>query len=321
MILHGYIHLCQQYSFSHIATVFAERPRALSPRQHIAYVCQKNARDANACCWQDPDKKQIPSKGITRLFGEWSASYDTLVVSMLDVVMKGIAANGTAPFFDRQMSSKRKQFLTNFVQAQMVTYEAADLGISRGWFYWTFKTEGGAFAEWNFMRGIEEGWIPKIPNPNVSSVDLFGTCENIIFRTSDDMGIVHEFPDPKSLDPNNWQGVTIDDDVVVSHGNSLLKGKTPKDKEADEKQRANTIPIPPTKNVAMNPVNTTEDDVFDSVIDNRNFDNATEIPKKGFAVIPFLFVCFAIYGVKRVFFDNNSRVNRQGYSQVGPLNV
>ena len=36
------------YLDSHYYHVFAEKPRALSPRQHIAYVCRKNARDTDA---------------------------------------------------------------------------------------------------------------------------------------------------------------------------------------------------------------------------------------------------------------------------------
>lgn len=311
---------------SHYYHVFAERPRALSPRQHIAYVCQKNTREADACCWNDPKNKTIPSKGISRVFGEWSASFDTLVISMLDVVMKGIARNGTAPFLDRTISNRRKEFLSNFVQAQMVTYEAADLGISRGWFYWTFKTEGGAFAEWNFMRGIREGWIPRIPDPSVASVDLYGICENIIFRTNDSMDIVHEFPDPTSGDKNNWQGVKIDDDVVISHGNSLLKGKTADEKSDDAKARAKATPapIPSTEEQMTDDVSTSEDDALSNVVVNSNVDNAGDVAKKGgMALIPFLFVSFLVYGVNRVFFTGNplDRAGRQGYVQVGPLQV
>jgi len=209
---------------SHYYHVFAERPRGLSPRQHIAYVCQRNHRDTVACCYED-ENKTTPSQGISRIIGEWSASYDTLVVDKLDVVMAGIAANGTAPEFYREINLKRKAFLRNFVEAQMVTYEAAETGVSRGWFFWNFKMEGGAFAEWDFLRGLKESWIPAIPDPDTSSVDLYGTCENIIFKTSDDESIVHEFPDPSSLDVNNWQGGAIDDDIVVSHGQSLVESR------------------------------------------------------------------------------------------------
>ena len=80
---------------SHYYHVFDERPRHLSPRQHIALVCQHNRVDTEACCYQDQIGKSIPSKGISRIIGEWSASFDTLVGDKLDVVMAGIAANGT----------------------------------------------------------------------------------------------------------------------------------------------------------------------------------------------------------------------------------
>ena len=88
--------------------------------------------------------------------------------------------------------------------SQMVTYEAAEEGVSSGWFYWTLKMEGGAFAEWDFLRGLREGWIPTLPAENTASVDRYGTCYEIIFKTNDSTDIIHEFPDPKSLDPTNW---------------------------------------------------------------------------------------------------------------------
>lgn len=65
--------------------------------------------------------------------------------------------------------------------------------------------------------------MPKIPPKNTASESIFGSCYDIIFKTFDDESIIHEYPDPNSLDPNNWQGFAIDDDVVVSHGNSLKK--------------------------------------------------------------------------------------------------
>ena len=70
---------------------------------------------------------------------------------------------------------------------------------------------------------MREGWIPSIPDKNIASTDLYGSCYDIIFRTSNDDSFVHEFPDPESLDTKNWQGYEIDDDVVRSHGQSLEK--------------------------------------------------------------------------------------------------
>ena len=211
------------YLDSHYYHVFAEQPRALSPRQHIAYVCQNEYRDTIACCYQDgPTRNTIPAPGIQRMVGEWSAAFDTLPVAKLKQLMDGIATHGEAPEFNRQLSSSRQDFLLKFVQAQMVSYEASSVGTSGAWFYWTLKMEGGAFAEWDFLRGLREGWIPTIPLPNETSQSLYGTCYDLIFQTSDSMEVVHEFPDPSTLPANNWQGVDIDDDVVVTHGQSLL---------------------------------------------------------------------------------------------------
>jgi len=218
---------------SHYYHVFAEEPRALSPRQHIAYVCQYESKDAIACCYQDPRRPPVflgiggnptnhyPSQAVKRMIGEWSVATDTLPVAMLLTVMEDIAKTGQAKHFDRQISPRRQDFLRHFAQAQMVAYEAADVGTAGAWFYWTFKMEGGAFAEWSFLRGLREGWIPKIPKPSVSSESIYGTCYDIIFRTDDDISIIDEFPDPATLPDGNWQGVDIDDDVVVSHGASL----------------------------------------------------------------------------------------------------
>jgi glucan 1,3-beta-glucosidase len=227
------------YLDSHYYQVFAEQPRALSPKQHVAYVCQNEYRDVTSCCYEhqtglaslfhfrpkiSPTRNTSPSQGVKRMVGEWSAAYDTLPVAMLNTIMDSIAETGVAPHLHRHMSSDRKDFLSHFVQAQMVAYEAVDAGVSGAWFYWTLKMEGGAFAEWDFLRGVSEGWIPQIPALEVSSQSIHGTCYDILLDTDDSMSIVDEFPDPTTLDPNNWQGVAIDDDVVVSHGDSLLHG-------------------------------------------------------------------------------------------------
>lgn len=209
---------------SHYYHVFAEAPRALSPRQHIAYVCRKNERDTTACCYADPPQNTVPSKGISRIIGEWSAAPDTLVCDKLDVVMDGIAKTGKAAEFDRRISPHRREFLRHFVEAQMVAYEAVDKGISSGWFYWTLKMEGGAFAEWDYLRGIKEGWIPKILPVSQSSESVYGSCTDIMLKTKDRDDILTEFP-PQMDEGVNWQGVQIDDDLVVSHGESIAGGR------------------------------------------------------------------------------------------------
>jgi hypothetical protein len=105
-------------------------------------VCQKNYREATSCCYEDPPKNSMPSTGMKRMFGEWSVSFDTLVVLKLYNITAGIAETGIAAEFDRQLSPGRQEFLRNFAMAQMIAYEAAELGTSVGWFYWNFKMEG-----------------------------------------------------------------------------------------------------------------------------------------------------------------------------------
>lgn len=216
---------------SHYYQVFDQPTRGLSPRQHIAYTCENHFRRTTSCCYQDAttpvrgrSSNKKPSEGVSRMIGEWSASFDILPSARINEIMEGIAATGTAPYFDRQLSPERKEFLRDYVQAQIVTFEAADVGTSSAWFYWTLKTEGGAFAEWSFLRGVDEGWFPAIPaDTSQSSQSLFGSCLEILFRTSDNStAIVQEFPDPAYLPPVTDPHKIIDDDVVLSHGESLL---------------------------------------------------------------------------------------------------
>jgi hypothetical protein len=100
--------------------VFGERTRALSPKQHIALLCAKNARDTESCCYEDAPENQKVSRGISHLVGEWSAAYDILPVEKLKDIMNSIKDNGEALELDRTLSQGRKKFLKNFVQAQMV---------------------------------------------------------------------------------------------------------------------------------------------------------------------------------------------------------
>jgi glucan 1,3-beta-glucosidase len=203
------------YLDSHFYHVFAEHERALSPKQHVAYTCAKLSRATATCCYQDPPKDTKVSQGISRIIGEWSAAFDTLPVERLNDIMKHIAtSNGEALQMDRELSPERQAFLKQLVKAQMVVYENVDSGVSGGWFYWTLKMEGGAFAEWDFLRGVTEGWIPQLPTPDVDSVSVFGTCHEIAMATVSDTTIVHEYPDPQTSD--TWLGPPIDDDYVIA---------------------------------------------------------------------------------------------------------
>lgn len=78
---------------------------------------------------------------------------------------------------------------------------------------------GGAFAEWDFLRGLREGWMPPIPAPHISSESIYGDCYEIYNRTDDSYSIVDEYPDPRTLDWKQWQGWTNNDDFVMSDPN------------------------------------------------------------------------------------------------------
>ncbi|KAJ1987458.1 hypothetical protein GGI25_004504 [Coemansia spiralis] len=67
-----------------------------------------------------------------------------------------------------KFSDHYKRFLKRYVHAQLAIY---DREIS-GWFYWNFRTEGA--PEWDYILGVEQGWIPKFPRvaePKPTEID------------------------------------------------------------------------------------------------------------------------------------------------------
>lgn len=228
------------YLDSHYYQVFDPMTRKFTPAQHIAFACQQQYKDSVSCCYERDyslwsfltgrygQDKRISEHGVRRIFGEWSAAYDILPSDKLRDMMQSIAENGSVIEFDRQLSISQKQFMLHFVQAQMVVFESQQVGISEGWFYWTAKMEGGAFAEWDFLRGISEEWIPSIPSSDVSSESIYGSCYDILLRTNDTDAAIAEviqpFPNPDTL-PSWMSGSSPDDDVVISHGKSLVDKK------------------------------------------------------------------------------------------------
>ena len=88
-----------------------------------------------------------------RIVAEWTGAFDAMPGEVLKPIMKGICEHGVAPLMDRQLSDERKSFLTKFIQSQIVSYEAAEMGdLAYGWFYWNFKMEGGGYIEWDFCK-------------------------------------------------------------------------------------------------------------------------------------------------------------------------
>lgn len=184
------------YLDTHFYQVFSASDRSMTTLEHLDLVChpQDGEKLMESCCWKDPPNNTVPSNGVRRISTEWSAAFDAMPGELLAVVMQGIRDHGVAPDFDRVLSPARQDFLRNFVEAQMVAYEAADSGQADGWFFWTFKTEGGAFAEWDFLRGVADGWMPRLAPSAMASQDLYGHCESIMARTDNRTDLVHPFP-------------------------------------------------------------------------------------------------------------------------------
>lgn len=176
-------------------------------------------------------------------------------------------------------------------------------------------SRGGAFAEWDFLRGIKEGWIPEIPPPNVSSVDWYGICQDIIFRTDDDMSIVEEYPNPKTLDSNNGQDLNIDDDLVISHGNSLLKTRSPDDDEATGTADSKESDIPSANNDGNLP--DAKKVSSKRAADEKENESAKEKKKKGgFKLFALGSIAFFALAIKHVFLDAGDRRRSLGYRSV-----
>merc|ERR1712159_585851 len=60
----------------------------------------------------------------------------------------------------QMFSDEYKNFLRDFARAQMDGFE-----IGQGWFFWNFRTENNHAPAWDFLLGLQEGWI----GPNVGA--------------------------------------------------------------------------------------------------------------------------------------------------------
>jgi glucan 1,3-beta-glucosidase len=56
----------------------------------------------------------------------------------------------------QNFTAEYKQFLQNFARAQMDGFE-----IGQGWFFWNFRTENNHAPAWDFLLGLQEGWIDQ----------------------------------------------------------------------------------------------------------------------------------------------------------------
>ena len=180
--------------------------------------------------------------------------------------------------------------------------------------HWPY-CRGGAFAEWDFLRGVREKWIPELPSRNVSSEDMYGTCEDVLRRTEDDESIVQEYPDPKTTE--TWIGPPLDDDFVQSHGDS--------ENEKEEAMGSNESPAKEsehsttTKEGGVSEQADQDDEHFAEEDDDKA--EKEEAPKgkskkKGHPFLTLLFLGFFGFAIKKVFFSPGDYRRGLGYSSV-----
>lgn len=130
----------------------------------------------------------------------------------------------------RELTRGRSAFLNQYVKAQVVMYEdgrGMQEGQLRGWFFWNMKMEENVYEEWDFLFGLEKGWMPHFET-GVSATNMFGTCEEILENTYDDVALIDPFP------PDSW---ALDDDITQATTLAVI-GKAVKVKDSFK-------PLPP----------------------------------------------------------------------------
>ena len=155
---------------THIYQYFMPALRKFSPKGHISEVCRGDHKWIERCC----EGKNETGSDLSRMVGEFTLAYDQT---------PGVLLEG---FPVRPLTPARRTFLKQYAKAQMVMYEREAGGEDDfvGWFFWNFKMEAEVYREWDYLRGVREGWIPKL-EAGKSAEKAFGTCLEIETQTED----------------------------------------------------------------------------------------------------------------------------------------
>ena len=188
---------------SHIYACFVDDLKAMTPKQHITQVCKFERDHINQCCWQGLPPEATELK---RFVGEWTVAYDQTPSPELEIHL------AKEP---RDLSPERFRFLRQYALAQMMTYEAtpeasegylpdgAVAGDFHGWFFWNFRMEADAYREWDYLRGVQEGWIPVLVAGETVEETFGVTCADLEEDARDcTTDVVEPFPPLK-----HWRGV------------------------------------------------------------------------------------------------------------------
>ncbi|KAJ1953382.1 hypothetical protein IWQ62_006005 [Dispira parvispora] len=143
---------------THIYHMFDVERLQFSQEEHLRMACRHK---------QEIDRSQhyiLPT-----VVGEWSSAVNDCT-KWLNGYGRGARYDGTyitnAPVCANctckgdheywNYSPEFREWLRRFTETQMDAYEA---GV--GWTFWNFKAEQS--PQWNYMLGVEEGWIPRDP--------------------------------------------------------------------------------------------------------------------------------------------------------------
>ena len=191
------------YLDSHIYACFVDDLKAMTPQQHIRQVCKFERDHLNQCCWDGLPPKATELK---RFVGEWTAAYDETPSPELERHFR---------HHPRALTPERFTFLHQYVLAQMMTYEASEeenlrylppksvAGDFHGWFFWNFRMELDVYREWDYLRGVKEGWIPKLERGRTVEAQTGFTCDALEAEALQcTTEVVEPFPKIK-----HWRGV------------------------------------------------------------------------------------------------------------------
>ncbi|KAN0066276.1 hypothetical protein ACQY0O_000370 [Thecaphora frezii] len=148
---------------THIYTVFSPAENAMSNQQRLSTICDKTS------------SLQSSQQNLYTVVGEWTpaptdcarylngrfvgARYDGSYGG--DSYRIGSCSGKTGD--GSNFSTSYKDYLRQMFETQVSVYERGS-----GWIMWTWKTE--AAADWDYQRGLQQGWITRNLNsrPNAA---------------------------------------------------------------------------------------------------------------------------------------------------------
>ena len=317
------------YLDSHYYNVFTNAERQFAPEHHIEHVCdapQGKGLAIKDCCWREPNISNSTnhSNGVGRIVTEFSVAYDSMPGELLKIVLQGFRENGHAPpNGNRTLSDDRKEFMKLYAQAQMMSFEHAG---GHGWFFWSLKMENDVFMEWDFLRGLEEGWFPNLADANTHSVDLYGSCDSVV-KTASTLNaseVVHVYPWGDQASYQYWDpiglGWKFDHDQQTekkeTEGNATAQGDGQNNKkhilqnisDMMASEEYNTSLITPSSNGSSG-----EDD------DSMLYSRVTHTNVSVGVQILFVIILFAFAVCKLR--SNSSRISRHDYDPIKEIDT